>query len=403
MTLKNACELLELSYIYNAEQLKRCCLDFICINLQTLIEAKSIDILSDEAMDDLTNSYQDLVKLTNIEFLKILLTGLILKVTRPRNRRIPRYSSAPKAEEMDQIHSLFNSDDDFNVNIDERKALLKLKARVKRSSRQRSESTSSDVIESEEIPIEKLTLNSPQVDDLENKKRSDSRKTMNKPENSGNINEENAELSVKSKLKPIKWGLSTSTIPQPVSLKDIITEEETSIREWTKISKIKPNNVSNNSELSANMKKSPVSIPILKNSRSFRSNSSKSNISIESESSSPKSFAAMAVSPPKPNSNPWKKIENVSPTTTTTTAFLSSYPKIEPISMRDIVRAEQEQLQNLKSLEAKPLHIISIEDKAIEELLNYYKAQDNPDEYIVVERVRIDANKIAAPLWKRHQ
>jgi len=71
--------------------------------------------------------------------------------------------------------------------------------------------------------------------------------------------------------------------------------------------------------------------------------------------------------------------------------------------MRDIVRAEQEQLQNLKSLEAKPLHIISIEDKAIEELLNYYKAQDNADEYIVVERVRIDANKIAAPLWKRHQ
>jgi hypothetical protein len=73
VTLKNACELLELSYIYNAEQLKRCCLDFICINLQTLIEAKSIDILSEEAMDDLTDSYQNLVYLKIISFLYFLI------------------------------------------------------------------------------------------------------------------------------------------------------------------------------------------------------------------------------------------------------------------------------------------------------------------------------------------
>ncbi|CAG2183949.1 unnamed protein product, partial [Oppiella nova] len=105
-TLKNACELLELSYIYNADQLKRCSLDFICINLQTLIETKCIDVLSDEAMHDLTECYQNLI-------------------TRPHNRRISRYSSAPNAEDLEQIYSLFDSNVDFNVNMDEKKAILK--------------------------------------------------------------------------------------------------------------------------------------------------------------------------------------------------------------------------------------------------------------------------------------
>ena len=79
-------------------------------------------------------------------------------MTRPRNRRISRYSSAPKAEEIDEIYSLFNSDDDFNVNIEERKALLKQRARIRKqsqTSRQHNESTSSDIIECEEIVVEK--------------------------------------------------------------------------------------------------------------------------------------------------------------------------------------------------------------------------------------------------------
>ncbi len=326
-------------------------------------------------------------------------------MTRPRNRRISRYSSAPKAEEIDEIYSLFNSDDDFNVNIEERKALLKQRARIRKqsqTSRQRNESTSSDIIECEEIVVEKQNSNSPQIETKEPVKQTNSPKDLKQFE-SNKKDENSFEPSVKS--KSIKWGLSSSTIPPPINFKDIITEEEKTIKELTKLTKLKSNSYVNNTKTTPNSKKSNISpIPIPRSSQYFQNNCPNLNSSPNDyESNSPKSFAAMAVSPPKLNPNPWKKIESVSPNTSMTTSFLSTYPKIEAISIRDIVRAEEDKLQNLKSLEAKPLHIISIEDKAIEELLNYYKAKDNAEEYIVVERVLLDPKAIAAPVWKRHQ
>lgn len=40
VTLKNACELLEFSVIYNASQLKATCMNFINLNLCALLETK---------------------------------------------------------------------------------------------------------------------------------------------------------------------------------------------------------------------------------------------------------------------------------------------------------------------------------------------------------------------------
>lgn len=76
MTLKNACELLELSYVYNALQLRRCCLDFICINLQPLFDTKAVDILSDEAMDDLTKNYQNMLVMIVIISIRVCYDSL---------------------------------------------------------------------------------------------------------------------------------------------------------------------------------------------------------------------------------------------------------------------------------------------------------------------------------------
>lgn len=40
VTLKNAAELLEFAVMYNAEQLKLSCLQFICLNMAALLESK---------------------------------------------------------------------------------------------------------------------------------------------------------------------------------------------------------------------------------------------------------------------------------------------------------------------------------------------------------------------------
>ena len=61
VSLKNAAELLEVSSFYNAEQLKRTCQQFVCLNLTALLETRALDILSAEVMDELTEYYKEMV------------------------------------------------------------------------------------------------------------------------------------------------------------------------------------------------------------------------------------------------------------------------------------------------------------------------------------------------------
>lgn len=51
------------------------------------------------------------------------------------------------------------------------------------------------------------------------------------------------------------------------------------------------------------------------------------------------------------------------------------------------------------SLISSPL-FLQIEERAIQELLLHYRAHDNPDELIVVERA--SKGPIAAPTWNKH-
>ncbi|CAG2111076.1 unnamed protein product [Medioppia subpectinata] len=396
LNLKNACELLELSYIYNAEQLRRCSLDFICINLQTLIETKSIDVLSEEALKDLTECYQNLI-------------------TRPRNRRIRRYSYAPNAEQLEQIYSLFDASVEFSVNLEEKKAILNKRAndikRHKKSNRQRIESNSSDVMDSEYSQTSKLSVSSPKDEsELRRRMNCESEKPMQtiavsmnssiKPKKSQTLSLSEfqttntvspPEISVKQ--KPITWGMTSLAKPIQFSMKDIISEEETKL---TKITKFKPNSMPKEAPI---VRQNPIPIP--KTSQNRNNYRKPNDMSFSMDSNSPKSFAQMAVSPPKSLSNPWKSKDSPSPTTASIDqSFLRNYPQMATISMKDIVREEEEQIQNLRALQTKPLHLISIEDKAIEELLTFYKANANPDECITVERV---STRMAEPVWTRNQ
>ncbi|XP_075270574.1 inhibitor of Bruton tyrosine kinase isoform X2 [Opisthocomus hoazin] len=61
LTLKNAAELLEFSATYNAEQLKLSCLQFIGLNMAALLEARTLDVLSDEAVKDLSAYYRKMI------------------------------------------------------------------------------------------------------------------------------------------------------------------------------------------------------------------------------------------------------------------------------------------------------------------------------------------------------
>ncbi|XP_054155026.1 inhibitor of Bruton tyrosine kinase-like [Oppia nitens] len=475
LTLKNTCELLELSYIYSADQLKRCSLDFICVNLATLMDNKSLDVLSDEAMADLTECYQTMI-------------------TRPRNRRFNRYSTAPNAEQFEEIYSLFDhqNDDDveeFRVNVDERRALLakqrahelkrnKAKTSSSSSQRHRLESSSSDINDNTEelnTSTKSLSVVSSPKENEENEfikksmtrtEEQQTKQTVNHGTKHQNIfstkskttvslaefrtnslsanttnksGDNNNEVSVKPK-PTIKWGsLSTATKPMPLSFDDIIKEEQTKLTKLSPIDRTHalPNSSTignnNNNKSPTVVRQKPIPIPTTtpkSGGSSHRNSWSKlttataaaADMAFSSESThhhSPKSFAEMAVSPPKPGGssnsgfNPWIRMSTgtspvaaaattaaVSSTTTATKQqlFMNNFPEIQTISMVDIVREEERQLENLRALQLKPLDVISIEDKALDELFDYYGGADNPDECIRVERV---STLVAAPVWSR--
>ncbi|XP_032713889.1 inhibitor of Bruton tyrosine kinase isoform X3 [Lontra canadensis] len=61
LTLKNAAMILEFAAMYNAEQLKLSCLQFIGLNMAALLEARSLDVLSEAVLKDLSVFYRKMI------------------------------------------------------------------------------------------------------------------------------------------------------------------------------------------------------------------------------------------------------------------------------------------------------------------------------------------------------
>ncbi|XP_044277388.1 inhibitor of Bruton tyrosine kinase [Varanus komodoensis] len=88
------------------------------------------------------------------------------------------------------------------------------------------------------------------------------------------------------------------------------------------------------------------------------------------------------------NQNPWLPASLMCPAAAT------------PITFAEIVEEELQQEAALVRSREKPLALIQIEERAIQDLLIHYQAVGNPDEFIVVERS--PQGPIAAPMWNKH-
>jgi hypothetical protein len=83
--------------------------------------------------------------------------------------------------------------------------------------------------------------------------------------------------------------------------------------------------------------------------------------------------------------NPWKIANDV------------GSPPSPGTSLSDIMSSEKKQKENLVKIKSKLLIYTQIEDKAIEDLIKFYNAENVTDEFITVERVNMGA--VAAPVW----
>uniref|UniRef100_A0A2C9LAN8 BTB domain-containing protein n=1 Tax=Biomphalaria glabrata TaxID=6526 RepID=A0A2C9LAN8_BIOGL len=130
----------------------------------------------------------------------------------------------------------------------------------------------------------------------------------------------------------------------------------------------------------------PVPIPTSKKDRHLSDTSSIG--SLGSLGMSPRSPSGDAVAISKSGGeNPWTK-----------RIAMAASPPPAAINFSAILKDEKEKSETLVRTQQKPLALIQLEERAMNELLEHYRAGQETDKYITVERV---SKAMAVPMWHR--
>lgn len=484
LTLKNAAELLEFSATYSAEQLKLSCLQFIGLNMAALLEARTLDVLSDEVLKDLSVSYRKMIP------------AMVRRVITP-------YQDGPDISslEPDDRENFVFLKEETNTELTSQEALLKkAKTRAKKKPRRRSDSSGgynlSDIIQSPPstglIKLDKVNS----VESLPELLTSDSEgsyagvsspRDLQSPDFTTGFQADKTEMNDKMYVQSIKAPHSNKemklcegssalkkSVPQSIPC---IKNNSASSPSWvaTSFSPASPPAVDLRTimELEENMQKrgtmpktnagKPAShgIKLSQKQRKMIAMAAKDSGSVTNSlettsitatpptptrvtkpgsawassihSALPKSFRDLVLEEEKSVSaghspgivvkkvcfkgiedpqaqkavrctikeedrvSDLLQLESHNPWLVTS---LTSSTAIAPITFAAIVEEELQQEAALIRSREKPLALIQIEERAIQDLLIHYQAFDNPDEFVVIERA--PQGPIATPLWNKH-
>ncbi|XP_013865164.1 inhibitor of Bruton tyrosine kinase isoform X2 [Austrofundulus limnaeus] len=476
LTLKNAAELLEFASLYNAEQLKLSCLQFIVLNMAALLESRALDIVSDEVLVELSAAYRKMIPAM-------------------QKRVITPYPDAPDLSlyEEEDLDSAVSPRPEAEMEQSCRETLLrKVKMKVKKKPRRRSDSsggyTLSDIIQSPPAagsPILVKLDKANSTESLQEVVTSDSEGScmgVSSPTDTQSpmfhhrAEDDRAVSHIlqtpPSILTPLKNSIPTPptsaplTVPNMLScpapaapvldLRTIMDMEASSLQApgaapkspGIVCSNIKPSPVSTKlsqkqrrmlalasrevcGESSASRPAPPVSVsrssektwatavqPSLP-SCSFRALlKEEENRLIRVERAGAQRGqgvqepplsqrvscpAARRVSCPAARRVMFKDAESNEPERPAGPWLLGavgSPPLSSLVTFASIVEEEKQQEAALIRSREKPLALIQIEERAIQDLLVHYQAQDNPDELIVVETT--PTGPMAAPTWHKH-
>ncbi|XP_054716016.1 inhibitor of Bruton tyrosine kinase-like isoform X2 [Uloborus diversus] len=378
ITLKNATELLELASVYNATQLKQSCMQFISLNLAAIIEARALEFLSDQVMMDLSAYYRN-------------------SLPAMFRRRIS-CSGGPTRDELSFIEEHFpvNSTCPFEKYKMEDHG-NRPKGRHRTISRSEKEATSPRNKNNSESSDKDIIFDviAPSMEEL--KIVESATKPLDLPLHSPKKVEDSCK-------KPAQWIMSCPTPDELKTLDKIMCEEKLKLSTLNRKSDMKPiphlsqkqkkmldNAKDRNIDLIPNSPPNKTSCPWGKLQE--QSPPSPSFWDALAKKEFQPSFISSDVTPTKGSSSSSDSqlvVENGSPSLDKTQGIV--------ISLTDIQKDEEQKQRSLVNSKTKPLHLINIEDQAIEELIALYKAEDNPKEKITVSRVM---QEIASPVWKK--
>ncbi|XP_054425632.1 inhibitor of Bruton tyrosine kinase isoform X2 [Pteronotus mesoamericanus] len=482
LTLKNAAMLLEFAAMYNAEQLKLSCLQFIGLNMVALLEARSLDVLSVGVLKDLSVFYRKMIP------------AMARRVITP-------YQDGPDISYLELLEDgdIFLKEEINNEQNSSESMFKKAKTKAKKKPRKRSDSSGgynlSDIIQSlpstgllksgktnsVESLLELLTsdsegsyagVGSPRdlpSPDFTTGFHSDKLEGKAKPHVNGTpptyFREElkpweKSPILKISAAQPIpsnrvdtsnssSWvsGSFSPVSPPVVDLRTIMQIEENRqkcgatpktnvgkmISPGVKLSQkqrkmiamtTKENNSGMNSMETALTVLPKTSKPahawasplhsfssmsirdfLVEGKKSITGHSSGDHIKkvcfkgIEN-SQAPKVIRCSTHGAPGPEGNHISDVPLLDSHNPWLSSSLAAPPVVAPVTFASIVEEELQQEAALIRSREKPLALIQIEEHAIQELLVFYEAFGNPDEFVIVERT--PQGPLAVPTWNKH-
>ncbi|KAI5279077.1 Inhibitor Of Bruton Tyrosine Kinase [Manis pentadactyla] len=451
LTLKNAAMLLEFAAMYNAEQLKLSCLQFVGLNMAALLEARSLDVLSDDVLKDLSLFYRKMIPAMD-------------------RRVITPYQDGPDISYLEVEDGDTFLKEEINVEQNYLESVFKkAKTKAKKKPRKRSDSSGgynlSDIIQSPPYTGLVKSGKTTSVESLPELLTSDSEgsyagvgspRDLQSPDFTTGFHPD----KIEGKIKPYVNGT-----PPTYSREDLKSWEKSPSAPQS----IPSNGINNTSSSSwAAGSLSPVSPPVMdlrtimqiEENRQKCGATPKTNLgkmishgvklsqkqrkmiamTTKESNSGTKSMETALTNPsktPKP-ANAWasslhsvssksfqdfieekksiighnsgdhvkkicfKGIENSQPSKVVSPwlSSLSASSMVAPVTFASIVEEELQQEAALIRSREKPLALIQIEEHAIQDLLVFYEAFGNPDEFVIVERT--SQGPLAVPLWNKH-
>ncbi|XP_019507453.1 PREDICTED: inhibitor of Bruton tyrosine kinase [Hipposideros armiger] len=454
LTLKNAAMLLEFAAMYNAEQLKLSCLQFIGLNMAALLEARSLDVLSVGVLKDLSVFYRKMIPAMD-------------------RRVITPYQDGPDISYLEIEDGDFFLKEEVNIEqnyLCDRKDLLEDSGLLKCAKTNSVESLPELLTSDSEGSY--AGVGSPrdsQSPDFTTGFPSDKSEGKSKPYVNGTpptYSREDVKPWEKSPVLKVSapqsipsnridtssssnWAAgSFSPVSPPVmDLRTIMQIEENRqkcgatpktnlgkmISPGVKLSQkqrkmiamtTKENNSGMNSvetTLTASFKTSKPAHAWASSLHSFSSKSFRDFLVDEKKSitghslgdcmkkvcfkgtensQAPKIVRCSTHGTPGPEGNHISNVPLLDSHNPWLSSSLTAPAVAAPVTFASIVEEELQQEAALIRSREKPLALIQIEEHAIQDLLVFYEAFGNPDEFVIVERT--PQGPLAVPMWNKH-
>ncbi|XP_026762942.2 inhibitor of Bruton tyrosine kinase [Galleria mellonella] len=384
ITLKNCSELCQFAHTYNATQLKQCCMEFISLNLCSILENHSLDHLEEALLEDITSYY--------CKFNPIM-----------ASRVITPFFNAPSDDIIDDC--AVNFPIDLEITDEDLKRDDNLEVTKKKKQSKKIEYT-----ESEKARMRYESVSSVTSLDLSNEVSGDitlSLSNISKEAEKGARDKQEKWIEVPSSQQK-QQKVVQARLKAISSARDILNETPTeSFMKLTRnnsVNSISNNNMQDSVPTTSRMSVSPKDSPITEMSRSSQGNLVISHIGPKMSQKQRKKLAMQGNdhqpqnlddfmnklilgSPPEKPKNPWKICEP---------PVASSSPNKKTIEFNQILTDQKKQKEDFSRIMTKPLTLTQLEDKAIEELERFYNIHEVDDELITVRRIEL---QVSSPQW----